>query len=106
MLHTLLHKPQSFTHYICASPSLWWGEGKFLSLPLNLKNYPDSIIFTQGSLEQNTKRKQGIKIEEIVQDLQKNAPNPQSIVFLEFSGQNHGSSIPYAMQSALDRFME
>lgn len=106
VLHTLLHKPQSFTHYMCASPSLWWGEGKFLSLPLNLKNYPDSIIFAQGSLEQNTKRKQGIKIEEIVQDLQKNAPNPQSIVFLEFSGQNHGSSIPYAMQSALDRFME
>ena len=106
VLYTLLSKPQSFTHYVCASPSLWWGEGKFLSLPLRLRNNPDSIIFTLGSLERDSKRKQSIKLEEIIQDLQINAPNPKSIVFIELDGQSHGSSIPYALQIGLEIFMK
>lgn len=107
VLHTLLSKPQSFTHYVCASPSLWWGEGKFLSLPLRLRDYPNSIVFTLGSLERDSaKVKRKLKIEKLIQDLQTNAPNPKSIVFIELNGQNHGSSIPYALQSGLDIFME
>ena len=106
VLYTLLSEPQSFTHYVCASPSLWWGEGKFLSLPLRLRNNPDSIIFTLGSLERDSKRKQSIKLEEIIQDLQINAPNPKSIVFIELDGQSHGSSIPYALQIGLEIFMK
>ncbi len=107
VLHTLLSKPQIFTHYVCASPSLWWGEGKFLSLPLKLRDYPDSIIFTRGSLEKNSKKMQGaLKLESLIQDLQTNAPNPKNIMFIEFDWQSHGSSVPYALQSGLDIFME
>ncbi|WP_334085459.1 alpha/beta hydrolase-fold protein [Helicobacter typhlonius] len=106
VLYTLLHKPQSFSHYVCASPSLWWGEGKFITLPLEITHYPDSIIFTRGSLEANSQRQAKYKIEEIVQALQKSAPNPKSIVFVELMGQNHGSSIPYALNLGLDTLMQ
>ncbi|MCX2717543.1 alpha/beta hydrolase-fold protein [Helicobacter sp. MIT 21-1697] len=106
VLYTLLHKPRSFNHYVCASPSLWWGEGKFIALPLKIMHYPDSIIFTSGSLEANFQRQAKSKIEEIVQDLQKSAPNPKSIVFVELMGQNYGSSIPYALNLGLDTLMQ
>ena len=104
VLHTLVTKPQSFSHYVCASPSLWWGEGSFLSLPLQLKHYPKMILFTQGSLE-SPKGQTTLDLKEIIKELQNNAPNPQNISFIEYKGQNHGSSVPYAMKSALDKLM-
>lgn len=73
-------------------------------MPLQLKHYPKMILFTQGSLE-SPKGQTTLDLKEIIKDLQNNAPNPQNISFIEYKGQDHGSSVPYAMKSALDKLM-
>lgn len=60
VLYTLLTKPNSFSHYVCASPSLWWGEGRFVARGIkNLKPHSLNvqIDFTRGALENPANQK-------------------------------------------------
>ncbi|WP_181881791.1 alpha/beta hydrolase [Helicobacter sp. MIT 14-3879] len=52
VLYAIMNNWEKFTHYVSASPSLWWGYGGFVRNGLiNLKNINAKILLTRGSLE-------------------------------------------------------
>ena len=109
VLHTILKSKDSFSHYVCASPSLWWGQGKFIKKDLESiqdNSTPLNILFTLGSLEKNASHKtikpQKITLQEVILTF-KNNPN-NHIKYIEFANQTHGSSIPLALIESLKWF--
>lgn len=117
VLHTMSSVNAAFTHYVCASPSLWWGNGAFIESYKTLvaKNAPlkSHIIFTRGSLEkegQNKHKTPNAKkplydIQSVVKIYQKAAINPKNVVFVEITNKTHGGSIPGAFMLGLESFM-
>ncbi|RDU58155.1 alpha/beta hydrolase [Helicobacter sp. MIT 99-5507] len=107
VLHTILKSKYSFSHYVCASPSLWWGQGEIIKQDLESmqnNNTPLNILFTLGSLEKTathkTTKPQKITLQEVISNLKKSNSN-NSIKYVEFANQTHGSSLPMALIQAL-----
>ncbi|TLD81002.1 alpha/beta hydrolase [Helicobacter sp. MIT 05-5293] len=104
-LFVLFNAPQTFSHYISASPSLWWGEASFIPTrtPL-LTHYPTSIIITRGSKEVG-KDTEVINAQKLALTLSQQSPNPASVVYIELEGKTHGGSIPDAMSVAIKNLL-
>lgn len=57
VLHTLAHRPESFSRYIASSPSIWWGDAQVMrdlaeSIRQNGKTAFPPLLLTVGSKEQ------------------------------------------------------
>lgn len=119
VLYALSYSGGSFSHYVCASPSLWWGFGSFVEAYKQQALKEDlskaHIIFTRGDLEvqgqqnhlsksllQSKQNREYPKLEELVAFFNAKSPN---VIFKEFANQTHGSSLPLAMMLGLEHFM-
>lgn len=103
VLYVLAFAPDSFTHYVCASPSLWIDKMHYQTLfarisghiqkhKKNSKRDLPYILFTRGELESRDLDTS------ITSFFGAHAPN---VHFEIFSNQTHGSSIPYAMRAGV-----
>lgn len=102
-LYVLFNHSDTFDNYICASPSLWWGEGSIIpqNMPY-LENYPKSITITLGELELESKRGYSpINAEVLAQRLKEQSGGFGNVQFLLFEDKTHGSIIPDALESAI-----
>lgn len=104
-LFILFNAPQTFSHYVVASPSLWWGEASFIPArkPL-LTHYPASIIITRGSKEVG-KDVEIINAQKLASTLSQQSPNPLSVTYIELEGKTHGGSIPDAISIAIKNLL-
>jgi len=122
VLYALLTNPQGFEHYFAASPSLWQEESnlilqhlaqkhKFLQTHSSTNDYLSNIrdiTIAKGELESskhslttNTNNYPIMaNIDTFVTDI-KSIFSHSCVAYMEFAGQNHGSSIPYALEMAL-----
>lgn len=116
-LYVLFNHPQSFQHYVAASPSLWWGKGVVIPKrsPLLTAN-PLSITMTVGEYEEKpdpakagqpvdperakkqAERRQVTKARDLAATLTQQGAN---VNFILFPGKNHGSVIPDAVSTAV-----
>ncbi|GAA5160995.1 alpha/beta hydrolase [Viridibacterium curvum] len=60
-LHALFNRPQSFTHYIAASPSWWWNDKVMATEESAFRRQPDAargraLLLTVGEFEQSPSR--------------------------------------------------
>lgn len=132
VLETMTYKSEAFTHFVCASPSLWWGNASFIPrYQQHLAKHKIAnarIIFTRGSKEQgthssrirleSTESADSINannmdmatvipsLEEVVAIYQNASKNPHNVSFVDFKDRTHGSSIPEAMRIGIESLME
>ncbi|WP_272521884.1 alpha/beta hydrolase [Providencia sp. PROV202] len=106
--------PADFQHFVAASPSLWWGEGKMVNLdkltrpskasPLDitlgeLEETPDLSRLTDEQKQNYQTRKSWISPREVCEAINR----PQRVCdFTLFAGKTHGSVIPDAIKKALE----
>ncbi|MER2909684.1 alpha/beta hydrolase [Morganella morganii] len=113
VLRTATDEPGLFTDYISASPSLWWGNGTYMTaerfdrLPADIR-----LTITQGGLEEKpdlskmseeqkhnlSVRYSDITAREVCEQLQLRGKQCQ---FLSFPGKSHGSVIPDALETVI-----
>ena len=103
VLYTILKSQNSFSHYVCASPSLWLGGGESIKKDLEkMQNHKSlNILFTLGSLEKKHTKPQKITLSEVIASFKMD-----SIKYVEFPNQTHGSSIIFAFMESLKWFYE
>ncbi|PAF51961.1 hypothetical protein [Helicobacter sp. 13S00477-4] len=97
--YQMFNHTDSFSDYIAASPSLWWGDG--VIIPKNkpfLKSHPKSMTITFGELEKKLSTSPLDAIE-LIQTLSKDGFNAQ---FILFPGKTHRNSIPDALKITLE----
>lgn len=83
-LYVFLHHQEMFSHYMIASPSLWWGR---LELPNSLECQSE-IVFSHGMAEPN---KGGMPLEGFIESLRARCANMCVRTFVLSGG--HGDSI-------------
>lgn len=106
--------PESFQRFVAASPSLWWGKGEMIDLPLMTKRQVTASLFvTQGGGEEKPdlekmdekqlaryhSRTSWIGPRALCSALE---ANHHACQFTLYPGKNHGSVIPDALGKALD----
>lgn len=109
-LYVLIHHSKTFDHYVLASPSLWWGDGRIMSmLPKTLSSPPKSVLVTLGEYEESPEKDPQMNAERRARIRQRQTPlkvrdlhrwlQNQSIKsqFILFPKKNHGSSIQDAI---------
>jgi predicted alpha/beta superfamily hydrolase len=114
VLYVAFRHTPAFRHYLAASPSLWWGNGKIVptSRPL-FPSPPQSITITLGEYEENPlldksprqlpagikkQRQSDVSARDLHQLIAKESPNAR---FILYEGKTHGSSIPGFLQEAI-----
>lgn len=117
VLHTLFTRPESFQTYVAASPSIWWqdrfilGEAsQFLALARD-RRAGQNLLVTVGQLEQPTEsgpdgeRADKLRQRRMVDNARdltaRLAAAGVPATFVEFSGENHGSTVPAAISRAV-----
>lgn len=120
VLHTLFTRPQAFTHYIAASPSIWWDDrsvlaeaGRFIA-----RRRPDdppiALLMTAAEYEQrpapgtSAARAEFFAMARMVDNarelagrLAPLADRGVSAEFIEYKDENHGSVVPFALSRAM-----
>ncbi|VEB63122.1 Ferri-bacillibactin esterase BesA [Providencia rustigianii] len=106
--------PTAFQHFVSASPSLWWGEGKMVDLaklanianasPIHialggLEEKPDLTRLTDEQKQNYQTRKSWITSRKICEEIQ---AHQRACSFTLFEGKTHGGVIPDAINQALE----
>jgi predicted alpha/beta superfamily hydrolase len=115
VLYVAFRHTSAFRHYLAASPSLWWGNGKIVptSRPL-FPSPPQSITITLGEYEENPsldtspqrtipdrikrQRQSDISARDLFRLIAGESPNAR---FILYEGKTHGGSIPGFLQEAI-----
>lgn len=97
-LYVMFNHSDSFSKYIIASPSLWWGDGIVIptSKPF-IKSKPSSIVITIGGLE-NHPSKSPMNAQALARTI---SEQNQNVIFIEFEGKTHGQVIENALKTTL-----
>lgn len=97
-LYVMFNHSDSFSDYIIASPSLWWGDGIIIptSKPF-IKSHPSSIVITIGGLE-NHPSKSPLNAQSLARKL---SDQNQNVIFIEFEGKTHGQVIEDTLKTTL-----
>lgn len=113
-LHALLTRPQQFSFYAPASPSLWWGDGAILKeqdgFAQRLAGHPVELLLMRGSEEpsrprDNVKPSPPRAAQELVEELGK-VPGMQA-QFHAFNGLSHGETLGASLRYLLQtRFVD
>lgn len=126
-LHVLFTRPDAFSTYVAASPSIWWNgryileeEAKF-AVQASQQKIPARLLITVGDLEQSltqheyswpeapreehalkvTRRRMVDNSREMYWRLQKLAPYGLDVSYRTFPGESHKSVIPLSLSHAL-----
>jgi predicted alpha/beta superfamily hydrolase len=113
VLHTLLTRPTSFSHYAAASPSLWWDDGKAVPVPINLARRlgGDSadLLLLRGGEEPFAPRGPAQEhperaAQQLVAEL-KQVPGLSAELHI-FAGLSHGQTLPASLRYVLESFTQ
>lgn len=126
-LHVLFTRPDAFSTYVAASPSIWWAGGALLKEEAAFSAHPPQshprLLVTVGAYEQelhpalrNTpdaalkasrqaERRMMDSAREMVTRLQALPGAPVAARLEVFPGQTHGSAAPYALLAGLAFFL-
>lgn len=119
-LYVLFHQPDLFQYYTLASPSLWWGNGAFLSKNESwITSHPKHILITLGEYEEYPEQdpKMTEEQQQRIEQRKKMRPfNAQQLaeklqaqgnhaIFKWIPNKNHGDSVIDAIKYSLD-FMQ
>ena len=115
-LYVLFNAPDLFQYYTIASPSLWWDNSRFLPAQKPwIAHSPKHILLTLGEYEENPQADPNLNAEQLKriesrkQMRQLNAhqladelqAQGEKVDFYLIPQQNHGGSIPYAIQASV-----
>lgn len=113
-LHALLTRPQQFSFYAPASPSLWWGDGAILEeragFAQRLAGHPVELLLMRGTGEpsrprDNVKPSPPRAAQDLVEELGK-VPGVQA-QFHAFDGLSHGETLGASLRYLLQtRFVD
>ncbi|WP_033727671.1 alpha/beta hydrolase [Pseudomonas cremoricolorata] len=110
VLHTLFTRPQAFTDYIAASPSLWWHDGAIAAqaqgLHQRLGTHAARLVLMRGSQEPATPQgPQQADAEgpmRALLDQLRQTPG-LSVRFERFNGLSHGPMLPASLHWVLEQ---
>ncbi len=120
VLHTLFTKPEAFSHYIAASPSIWWNDRSIVREARAFVDARDadapaiSLLLTAAEFEQRVApgtppaRAEFFAMARMVDSarelaalLEPLADRGVSVAFIEYPGENHGSVVPSALSRSV-----
>lgn len=126
-LHMLFTRPEAFTTYIAASPSIWWGNDAILQEEAAFAAHPPArarrLLITVGAYEQEphpglksqpdaqsralrqTERRMVDAARALSQRLAALPGTPLDVRFELLAGQTHVSAAPYAVLAGLEFFL-
>ncbi|MDI4664130.1 prolyl oligopeptidase family serine peptidase [Xanthobacter autotrophicus] len=126
-LHVLFTRPDAFSTYVAASPSLWWANGAIAREEAAFARHPPKtrkrLVLTVGAYEQElhpllhagpnaeaTARKQAERrmvdgARELAARLGALPGVPVDVTFTIFPGQTHASAAPHALLLGLETFL-
>lgn len=126
-LHVLFTRPQAFSTYVAASPSLWWADGETLKeeagLAGRLPKPPRQVVITVGAYEQDlhpslrgrpdsetvarklAERRMVDSARSLAERLAALPGAPLDVTFSVIAGQTHASAAPYALLMGLAAFL-
>lgn len=108
VLHTLLTRPGEFSHYVAASPSLWWDDGKAVPVPADLaqrlNGHEVNLLLMRGGEEPFAPRGPAQAhperaAQKLVQQL-KQVPGVSAQLYI-FDGLSHGQTLPQSLRHVL-----
>lgn len=125
VLHTLFTRPDSFSTYIAASPSIWWQDKHVLDemraflasrnrqpWPMvqisvgAIEDDPPKGLVSPALLAMRAKRPMVAEARQLAITLQAQPGAAGHIRYYELAGENHGSAWPPAMTRGFDLFLE
>ncbi len=119
VLHALFSKPDSFDHFIAASPSVWWNDFSITESKQDFlkrdhtRRRPVTLLVTIGELELTTDagpaaslaptpaRERFGDTRQFVERLRDSPPEFLKVEYVEFPNESHGSVIPLAIDQAI-----
>lgn len=110
VLHALFTRPEAFSDYAAASPSLWWRDGAIVKeaqgLPTRLGASRPQLLLMRGTAEPSQPRGPSVGDVEaparaLVGDLQK-IPGLR-VSYQRFEGLNHGPMLPASLHRVIER---
>lgn len=110
VLHTLFTRPQAFSDYVAASPSLWWHDGAVIAeaqgLHQRLGTHTPRLVLLRGSQEPGSPQgpHQGDAerpMRRLLEDLRQ-VPG-LSVRFERFDGLGHGPMLPASLHWVLEQ---
>lgn len=109
-LYVLFNHPDTFQHYISASPSLWWGKGQWITkekwqaIPNDItvtitlgekEEKPDLLSMSEEQRQNHKERNSWLSARQLCDYL---SDSGKQCDFHLFAGKTHGGSIPDAIQ--------
>ncbi|MGR7996243.1 alpha/beta hydrolase [Xanthobacter sp. ZOL 2024] len=126
-LHVLFTRPQAFSTYIAASPSIWWADGAILKEAAAFCAHPPQnhprLLLTVGAYEQElhpalraapdaparARRMAARRMVDAARELEARIAaipgRPVEVQLEVLPGQTHGSAAPYALLRGLQFFL-
>jgi len=126
VLHTLFTRPEAFSTYIAASPSIWWQDKHvldemraFLASRGEQQPWP-TVQISVGATEDEppkgrlspellamrAKRPMVAEARQLTATLQSHPASAGRVSYHELAGENHGSAWPPALSRGFDLFLE
>jgi predicted alpha/beta superfamily hydrolase len=106
-LYALFHAPETFTRYVAASPSLWWGDQVMFEYEEDFANehadLPAKLFLSVGGLEEyyEISKKWVSNLEELHRRLEDRNYAGLDMELVIFEDETHGSVLPGALTRGL-----
>lgn len=105
VLHTLFTRPQMFSHYVAASPSLWWDERTISDESRGLKSANASLLLMRGTAEPATPQEPpGAEPDRLARQMiaQLKQVNGLKVEYHSFDGMSHGQTLAASLRYVME----